>query len=144
MNEPQALEIILNLEDEHTERKAALNGYNLKDVYKYVVALSNEGGGRLLLGVRDDGSIGGTQAFQDIQKLKIDILHQPKISRRIRIEVDVFTLESKRVLIITVPSRHRGEPDSYDGAFLMRSGVILKCTMKTVTSSTNGSVADKI
>ena len=122
MNEPQAREIIRNLEDEHTERKAALNGYNLKDVYKYVVALSNEGGGHLLLGVRDDGSIGGTQAFQDIQKLKIDVLHQPKISRRIRIEVDVFTIEAKRVLIITVPSRHRGEPDSYDGAFLMRSG----------------------
>ena len=72
MNEPQAREIIRNLEDEHTERKAALNGYNLKDVYKYVVALSNEGGGHLLLGVRDDGSIGGTQAFQDIQKLKIE------------------------------------------------------------------------
>lgn len=122
MNELKALEIIHNLEDEHTERKSAANNYNLKDIYSYVVALSNEGGGHLILGVRDDGSIGGTKAFNDIQKLKIDVLHQPKISRRIRIEVDVFTIESKRVIIITVPSRHRGEPDSYGGAFLMRSG----------------------
>ncbi|OGL22545.1 hypothetical protein A2707_04460 [Candidatus Saccharibacteria bacterium RIFCSPHIGHO2_01_FULL_45_15] len=122
MNEPRALEIIRNLEDEHTERKTASNSYNLKDVYRYVVALSNEGGGHLILGVKDNGAIGGTQAFGDIQKLKIDVLHQPKISRRIRIEVDVFTIESKRILIISVPPRHRGEPDSYDGAFLMRSG----------------------
>ena len=122
MNEISARKLVANLEDEHTERKAASNGFNLKDVYRYVVALSNEGGGHLLLGVKNDGTLGGTLAFSDIQKLKIDVLHQPKISRRIRIEVDVFNLDEKRVLIITVPPRHKGEPDSYDGAFLMRSG----------------------
>ena len=122
MNEVIARQIIANLEDEHTERKSASNGYGLKDVYRYVVALSNEGGGHLILGVKNDGTLGGTLAFPDIQKLKIEVLHQPKISRRIRIEVDEFKLDGKRILIITVPSRHRGEPDSYDGAFLMRSG----------------------
>lgn len=122
MNETTARQIISNIEDEHTERKAARGHYDLKDIFRYVVALSNEGGGYLMLGVADNGRIVGSPAFQDIQRLKIDVLSQPKISRRIRIEIDVFCLDSKRVLIITVPGRHRGQADSYDGAYLMRSG----------------------
>lgn len=124
MIEREALEIISHIEDEHTERKAAGSGYDLKDLSRYIVALANEGGGHILLGVSDDGRATGTPAFQDIMRLKNDIRTSLRISRRTRIEVDVFNLgqNQRRVVIVTVPPRPRGEALSYDGAFLMRSG----------------------
>ncbi len=122
MNEITARELISNIEDEHTERKAARGQYDIKNVCRYTVALSNEGGGHLILGVDDAGNIVGSQSFQDIQRLKIDVLSQPKMSRRIRVEVDVFQLDMKRIVIISIPGRNRGQADSYDGAYLMRSG----------------------
>jgi ATP-dependent DNA helicase RecG len=124
MIEREALEIIARIEDEHTERKAAGSGFDLKDLSRYIVALSNEGGGHILLGVSDDGRVTGTPAFPDIMRLKNDVRTSLRISRRTRIEVDVFNLGQRqhRVLIVTVPPRPRGEALSYDGAFLMRSG----------------------
>jgi len=66
MNEITARELISNIEDEHTERKAARGQYDIKNVCRYTVALSNEGGGHLILGVDDAGNIVGSQSFQDI------------------------------------------------------------------------------
>ena len=43
-------------EDEHLEFKAAENNFDYEKLCKYFVALANEGGGNLVLGVRDKWS----------------------------------------------------------------------------------------
>lgn len=52
-------------EDEHLEFKAAENRYDFEELVEYCVALSNEGGGRIILGVTDKvpRRVVGTKAF---------------------------------------------------------------------------------
>ena len=108
-------------EDEHLEFKAASHNYSRQDVWRYCVALANEGGGYLVLGVSDKRprKITGTQAFQDeIEALKQQVLQKTQL----RIEVLEIFAQDKRVLLFTIPSRPRGLPVSLDGSYLVRSG----------------------
>lgn len=109
-------------ENEHIERKSAQRNFHFDELLKYICALANEGGGKLILGVSDPGHIVGTNVFSDLEKLKIDVLSSLKLSRKVRINVEEFACEGKRVLIISVPSRPKGEPLAFNGAYFMRSG----------------------
>lgn len=122
MDEVAARAIIANKEDEHTERKEATNGYDSSSLYSYVAALANEGGGHLILGVSNDGVITGTLALGDVEAWKNKIFSNGSLSRRLRVAIHHVTLDDKRVVILTIPSRPRGEAISYRGSFYMRSG----------------------
>ena len=102
------------------EFKEAKGGFHFEELVKYCVALANEGGGKIILGVTDKRprQIVGTAAFGEPGRTEAGLyqaLHR-------RIPVEELTHEGKRVLIIHVPSRAPGEALSYKGAFLMRSG----------------------
>lgn len=77
-------------ETEHLEFKEAKTTFNFEtgshSLCGYFVALANEGGGRIILGVQDEfpRNVGGTSAFKDVAKLKKDLLD--KFSRRVNIE----------------------------------------------------------
>lgn len=111
-------------ETEHLEFKEAKNTFNFEtgshSLCGYFVALANEGGGRIILGVKDSfpRNVCGTFAFKDVAKLKKDLLD--KFSRRINIEE--FFWKENRVLIINVPSRPIGEWLTFKGRALMRVG----------------------
>ncbi len=49
------LQVLLDAhaESEHMEFKGAKNKYNFEELVQYCVALANEGGGRMVLGVTD-------------------------------------------------------------------------------------------
>ena len=59
-------------EDEHLEFKEAKNRYDFEELVKYCVALANEGGGTMILGVTDKRPrrIVGSQAFTDLERTK--------------------------------------------------------------------------
>ncbi len=109
-------------ENEQLEFKAARGGYERDEAVAYIVALSNEGGGHLVLGVTDEipREVVGTRAFEGgsldaLKKLCFDKL-------QIRIDVTQFELPEGRVLAITAPPRPRGVPRHLDGRYLMRVG----------------------
>jgi ATP-dependent DNA helicase RecG len=109
-------------EHEHVERKAAEKSYSYEDLLKYVSAISNEGGGWLILGQSNDLKITGTTAFRKPEKLKIDVLQNAKMSRKIRIDIEIEFVDDHRIVFIKIPPRPRGEPISVGGAYWMRSG----------------------
>ena len=81
-------------ETEHLEFKTAEKSLNFdsgkRSVCGYVVALANEGGGKLILGVTDKKprTIRGTSAFKNVSKLEKDLYR--KIRRRITVtELDI-------------------------------------------------------
>ncbi len=84
-------------------------------VLGYCVALGNAGGGYLIGGVKDDGTIVGTSIAlpKDAKK---------KIYDRIGLKVDIEEIfeNEKRVLIISIPSRPIGALLKYAGVPLMR------------------------
>ena len=107
-------------EDEHLEFKEAKQQFDIAKLLRYCVALANEGGGKLVLGVSDRAprKVVGTQAFADLSTLKARIVE----AIHIRVQVDELTHPDGRVLVLTIPSRPAGTALSYEGAYLMRAG----------------------
>ena len=107
-------------EGEHLELKEARVSFDYEDVVRYCVALANERGGRLVLGVTDrkPRRIVGTQAFPNLQKIKHRLLQQ----LHMRIEIEEVAHPDGRVLVFHVPSRPPGQPIQHGGTYLMRSG----------------------
>jgi ATP-dependent DNA helicase RecG len=111
------------IETEKLEFKAAKNQYDLTKVMQYCVALANEGGGYLVLGVTDrpPRQVVGSQAFQSAQVLS-DL--KARIVEKLRFRVEIIELEhpNGRVLVFEIPTRPVGQALAFDGAYLMRAG----------------------
>ena len=107
-------------EDEHLEFKEAKQQYDTSKLFRYCVALANEGGGHLVLGVSDKRprQVVGTQAFQNTSEIKARILD----ALHFRVEITELMHPDGRVLVFEIPPRPAGTPLHYEGAYLMRAG----------------------
>lgn len=107
-------------EHERLEFKEAKQQFDTTKLLRYCVALANEGGGELVLGVSDrpPRRVVGTQAFGDLGSIKARIVE----ALRIRVQIEEVTHPDGRVLVFTVPSRPAGTAIAFEGAYLMRAG----------------------
>ena len=107
-------------EGTHIEFKSATGGFHFEKLVDYCVALANEGGGRMVLGVSDrrPRTVLGTTAFAEPGRTEAG-LHQ-RLGHRIPVEE--YLHDGKRVLIAHVPSRLPGTAWSINGRFLKRAG----------------------
>ena len=107
-------------ENEHLEFKEAKQQYDTTKLMRYCVALANEGGGHLVLGVSDKRprQVVGTQAFQNRGEITARILE----ALRMRVDVQELQHPDGRVLVFAVPPRPTGTPLHHEGAYLMRAG----------------------
>ena len=106
-------------EDEHLEFKAAENNFELDELVKYAVALSNEGGGRLVLGVTDKKPrrVVGTRALR-AEDVAFRILQRIQL----RVSIDAVDHVAGRVVVVTIPPRPLGQPVHDRGQYWVRSG----------------------
>jgi len=117
-------------ENENLEFKSARSkgpnssGIHSERIFKYCVALSNEGGGKLILGVTNERprQIVGTQAAADPAGMQRKILD----TLNFFVRVEEVAHPDGRVVIFHIPSRDRGTAREYGGAYWMRSGDELK------------------
>lgn len=107
-------------EGNRVEFKAALSSFHFEELVKYCVALANEGGGKIILGVTDTRprQVTGTRAFSEPGRTEAGLFE--KLRQQIRAEE--YHHGDKRVLIFHVPSRLPGTAWQYKGSFLMRAG----------------------
>lgn len=107
-------------ETQNLEFKEAKNQYDTIKLCHYCVAIANEGGGYLLLGISDKlpRNIVGTQAFPNI----IDITQKLFTWLGFRVDVEEVLYPEGRVLVFVIPSRLKGTAYHYEGKYLMRSG----------------------
>ncbi len=107
-------------EGEQLEFKEAKNSYDETKLFGYCVALANEGGGKMILGVTDrkPRRVVGSQAFRNTNDIKSKILDK----LRFRVDAEVLAHPDGRVLIFHIPPRPPGTAYHLDGAYLMRSG----------------------
>lgn len=110
-------------EHQRLEFKEAKTQFDNRRLYEYCVALANEGGGHLLLGVSDKPPrpVVGTQAFND------PVAMAEKLFQAIGFRVDIEDVAHPdgRVLVFHIPPRPRGTAYHLDGKYLMRSGEAL-------------------
>ncbi|MDR3583422.1 MAG: putative DNA binding domain-containing protein [Candidatus Pacebacteria bacterium] len=127
MNIEELKELFRRNESENLEFKEAKNSFSIlgndgrqkKSVLGYVVAVGNEGGGKLILGVDDDKNIVGTRAIERIEDAKSQIYN--KLNFRIDIE-EIFDEANNRIVVIDIPSRQYGKLLKFYGIPLMRVG----------------------
>jgi ATP-dependent DNA helicase RecG len=102
------------------EFKEARNDFSFDKLIQYCVALANEGGGKIILGVTDrrPRRIVGTTAFEAPGRTEAGL--HGRLSHRIPVE-EVHTSDG-RVLIVHVPPRLPGTAWQIDGSFLKRAG----------------------
>lgn len=110
-------------ETENLEFKEAKHQFDSTKLMKYCVAMANEGGGCVVLGVTDKRprSVVGTAAYIEATHLN-DIKSRIVDKLRFRVNVTELLHESKRVLVFEIPSRPVAHPIDFDGAYLMRVG----------------------
>ncbi len=110
-------------EDENLELKEAKNRFDFEELVRYCVALANERGGRIVLGVTDKRprQVVGSRAFSDLARTKAGLFER----LHLRIEAEEIRHSAGRVVVFTAPSRPAGVPIQYKGAYWMRSGEML-------------------
>ena len=107
MTGPEEFESLLaSAEGRCLEFKAASGGFHMEEMVKYCVALANEGGGTILLGVTDTRprKVVGTQAFAEPGRTEAGLFER----LRHPIPLEEYRHEGKRVLIAHVPARLPG------------------------------------
>jgi len=134
MDEKKLLDLLkISSENENLEFKEAKKQISLlgdggrqrKSLLGYVVAIGNEGGGYLILGVKDKinpktGSrdIVGTRTLKDIEDTKSQIFRKINL----RIQIEQFFIRDDRVVAVTIPNHLIGQPLKFHGQYLMRVG----------------------
>lgn len=116
--------LAIRSENEHVEFKEAKGGFHFEKLVDYCVALGNEGGGYIVLGVTDKHprKIVGTQAFLEPERTLAGIFDK----LRIKVRCHELVLPEGRVLAFQAPSRPRGGWFDHDGRILMRAGESLE------------------
>jgi predicted HTH transcriptional regulator len=107
-------------EHQRLEFKEAKNQYDNQKLYKYCIALANEGGGFLLLGIADKPPrpVVGTQAFND----PVGMAEKLFQAVGFRVDIEEVAHPDGRVLVFHIPSRPRGTAYHLEGTYLMRAG----------------------
>lgn len=117
-------ELLDEPENERLEFKSARSSIDSDTVIDYCIALANEGGGKLILGVSDSRprKIVGSQAYADgMNKIKERLVNEVHL----RVEIEEAHLSEGRVLIFVIPSRPIGVPLHRNGRYFMRAGEAL-------------------
>ncbi|MCA6526256.1 MAG: putative DNA binding domain-containing protein [Pseudanabaena sp. M135S2SP2A07QC] len=119
--------LVTPTETEQLEFKEAKQQYDSTKLREYCIALANEGGGYLVLGVTDKRprQVVGSQAWSTVEslnKLKAGIFQD------LRFRVDITELQhpNGRVLVFKVPPRPTGQALEYKGIHWMRVGEELR------------------
>src|SRR3989337_4064999 len=126
-------------EDLTLEFKAARNSFSKnKDLPDYCTAISNEGGGKLILGVDNNKKVVGTKACQGTHNtLSNELLQKLKI----RVDVEELRHPDGRVLIFHIPPHPQGQVIRSSGKYFMRAGESLvemdNLTLKRILNETD-------
>jgi len=114
-------------EDEHLEFKAAKNNFDRDEVGHYCSALSNVGGGHLVLGISDriPREVVGTAAFNEtsLAALKNYLFEQ---LHSITIEADIISYGGKEIIVFTVPAHPLARAVTFKEIAYIRLGESLK------------------
>lgn len=107
-------------EQQRLEFKEAKTQFDNRKLYEYCVALANEGGGYLLLGIanKPPRPVVGTQAFRDPVAMAEKLFE----ALGFRVDIEEVAHPDGRVLVFHIPSRLRGTAYHLEGKYLMRSG----------------------
>lgn len=110
-------------EHQNLEFKEAKQQYDFRELCRYCVAMANEGGGAMVLGVSDQPprQVVGTRACENVTGQAQKLLAKLGF----RVDVEEVHHPDGRVVVLSIPPRPSGVAYNLDGAYWMRSGAAL-------------------
>lgn len=107
------------------EFKEAKNQQSERKLFEYCVAIANDGGGSLVLGITDDfpRKVVGTNAYPDIHGIETKVFS----CLNFRVNVSEVDHPDGRVVTFSIPPRPQGVPYHINGKYMMRAGSSLVC-----------------
>ncbi|MCX6784641.1 MAG: putative DNA binding domain-containing protein [Candidatus Komeilibacteria bacterium] len=112
-------DILQNRENKVLEFKEAKSNFDSRERSDYCAAIANAGGGKLLLGVNNDGKIIGTAVYAGtIEKIPQEIYQVIGIW----VTVEDINHQNGRVVIFDIPARPVGHCVKSNGRYLTRKG----------------------
>ncbi|MEI6422954.1 MAG: ATP-binding protein [Lentisphaerota bacterium] len=107
-------------EHQKLEFKEAKTQFDNGKLYKYCVAIANEGGGYLLLGIEDrpPRKVVGTAAFNN----PVEMAEKLFQAVGFRVDIEEVMHPDGRVIVFHIPSRPKGTAYHLNGSYLMRNG----------------------
>lgn len=110
-------------EQQRLEFKEAKTQFDGRKLQEYCVAIANEGGGTLLLGIADapPRPVVGSQAVRDPVGMATKLFE----SLGFRVDIEEVAHTDGRVVVFHIPSRPRGTAYHMEGKYLMRAGEAL-------------------
>jgi|LakMenEpi03Aug12_release.lakeMendotaPanAssembly.Ray.scaffolds.fasta_scaffold13883_13 predicted HTH transcriptional regulator len=110
-------------EHHNLEFKEAKLTFDLDKAASYCVAIANEGGGHLVLGIADKvpRAVVNTNAFRNT----VESADKLFVKLGFRVDIEEIAHPDGRVVVLIIPSRPRGIAYHHDGKYLMRSGANL-------------------
>jgi predicted HTH transcriptional regulator len=110
-------------ETQTLEFKEAQTSFDWEKLQKYCVAIANEGGGYLVLGVSDKlpRQVVGTSVFGNTVSAATDLFS----ALGFRVDIESVNHPDGRVVVFHIPARSKGTAYSFKGAYYMRAGASL-------------------
>ncbi|MHC5655048.1 ATP-binding protein [Stappia sp. ICDLI1TA098] len=107
-------------ETQTLEFKEAKASFDREKLARYCIAIANEGGGQLLLGITDTPprKVVGSSAFPNPIATEAELF----TAVGFRVDVEAVDHPDGRVVIFHIPSRPKGAAYNFKGSYLMRSG----------------------
>jgi predicted HTH transcriptional regulator len=123
---PQQLDLWLAAPSEHPrlEFKEAKTQFDSRKLSKYCVAIANEGGGHLVLGISDamPRRVVGSAACSN----PVEVASKLFQAIGFRVDIEEVMHPDGRVVVFHIPARPLGTAYAYEGAYLMRVGEALQ------------------
>jgi ATP-dependent DNA helicase RecG len=117
MNEVEIKELINKGESHHLEFKR--EDENNRDFAKTIIAFANTDGGKILIGVNDDGNICGVSNSDMVMRRIDDIVYQ-RCNPPITVLQEVCRIDNKEIIIVSIPKGTQ-RPYMTDGRFYIRA-----------------------
>jgi ATP-dependent DNA helicase RecG len=107
-------------EHQNLEFKEAKNSFDREKLSSYCVAIANEGGGHLVLGIADapPRPVVGSAAFPNLPETADRLF----VRVGFRVDIEEVAHPKGRVVVFHIPTRPRGTAYHLEGKYLMRSG----------------------
>lgn len=114
---PHQIDLWLSSSTEHQrlEFKEAKTQFDNRRLYKYCVAIANEGGGHLVLGVSDGKPrrVVGSAAFRNPVEMASKLFQAVGF----RVDIEEVAHPDGRVVVFHIPGRSKGTAYDFEGAY---------------------------
>jgi len=105
VKEEDILDLIRQGENDKLEFKTTSTFEDNEEIAAQLVAFTNRNGGKILFGVKDDGTLEGARIDMDGEALRLSDIARSRCSPKVEFSTSLFAFDDGDVLVVNIPRR---------------------------------------